>query len=223
MTQQDPSKDGLLPVSKSDKALDIAAIFASAAPWIGGPVSTVLSGMSIGRKFARVKEVLEGLARDLRDFKSAASENYVKTDEFQELLEKTVLKIADERNQSKREMYRLFLTDVVRSPDNPYDEQIRFLRTLEELQSDHIRIIKAISEQPDDRDGFSGSPSATLKERLPDMDATRIADLVAQLNDMHITRLTGLNGLMTYRGAQDLRNTITSYGRRFLKYILIES
>jgi hypothetical protein len=223
MTQQDPNKHDLLPDSKDDKVLDIAAIFASAAPWIGGPVSAVVSGMSIKRKFDRVREVLEGLASDLRDFKSQASENYVKTDEFQELLENALLKAADERNETKRAMYRLFLTDIVRSPGSPYDEQIRFLRTLGELQSDHLRIIKAISEQPDIRDGFSGSPSATLKERLPDMDATRIADLVAQLNDMRITKLISLNTMMTFRGAQDLRNTITPYGQRLLTYILSKS
>ena len=176
--------------------------------------------MSLGRKIDRVKEVLNGLAKDLKDFRLEASESYVKTEEFQELLEKTLMKVADERNKEKRDVYRAFLTDSIKSPGKSYDEQLRFLRTLEELQFDHLRVMKAMAEPPDDRDGISGSPPATLGERLPDMSKERIAELVSQLNDLRVTKLTALNTLMTYRGAQDLRGGITSYGQQFLSFLL---
>jgi len=48
--------------------------------------------MSLGRKIDRVKEVLNGLAKDLKDFRLEASESYVKTEEFQELLERWQMK-----------------------------------------------------------------------------------------------------------------------------------
>jgi hypothetical protein len=221
MTETNDQEQTDLPSStRGELALDAAAVISSAVPWIGGPVSAVLSGMSVGRKFDRVREVLDGLATDLKDVKSELSEQYVKTEEFQELLEKTLLKAADERSEEKRNIYRQFLTDVIQSPCKSYDEQIRFLRTLEEVQPDHIRILMALAQAPDNRDGFSGSPSATLSERLPQMSKQRIADLVSQVNDLRITNLTSLNTMMTYRGAQDLRHSITSYGQRFLKFIV---
>lgn len=155
------SKDNskLVPkTSKAETAIDVAAFVGSAVPWIGGPVSNVLSGMSWGRKFERVREVLEGLSSDLADFKSEISEEYVKTEDFEELLEQTLKRAADERNESKRKIYRAFLTNAIESPGELYDDQIRFLRTLEELQPDHLLVIRALSQSPDPDPGMMGPP-----------------------------------------------------------------
>ena len=83
-------KDIVLSNSGTEKALDVASFVSSAVPWVGGPISNVLSGVSYGRKLSRVKEVLYGLAEDLRDFKSEVSHVYVKTEDFEELLERTL-------------------------------------------------------------------------------------------------------------------------------------
>ena len=48
--------------SNTETALDIAALVGSAVPWIGGPVSNVLGGISLGRKLKRVREVLVSVA-----------------------------------------------------------------------------------------------------------------------------------------------------------------
>jgi hypothetical protein len=50
----------------------------------------VLGGISSHRKLTRVREVLQGFAEDLRSFKSDVSEEYVKTEDFEELLEETL-------------------------------------------------------------------------------------------------------------------------------------
>jgi len=44
-------------VSRTEKVLDAGAIAASFAPWLGGPISGVLSGMSQSRKFDRAAEM----------------------------------------------------------------------------------------------------------------------------------------------------------------------
>jgi hypothetical protein len=124
--------------TKSETALDVAATVTSVVPWLGGPVSQVLSGISVGRKMDRVKELLDGLASDLQNLRSDVSANYVRTDEFQELLERTLRLAADERSDEKRRIYRAFLTVAIVSPGEPYDEQVRFLQTLAEIQPDHI-------------------------------------------------------------------------------------
>ena len=144
------SKDNskLVPkTSKAETAIDVAAFVGSAVPWIGGPVSN-----------ERVREVLEGLSSDLADFKSEISEEYVKTEDFEELLEQTLKRAADERNESKRKIYRAFLTNAIESPGELYDDQIRFLRTLEELQPDHLLVIRALSQSPDPDPGMMGPP-----------------------------------------------------------------
>jgi hypothetical protein len=213
-------KDLIPATTKTETALDVAAFVGSAVPWIGGPVSNVLSGMSLGRKFARVREVLEGLTSDLSDFKSEVSEKYVKTEDFEELLEQTLKRAADERNEEKRQIYRYFLTNAIESPGEPYDEQIRFLRTLEELQPDHLKVLRALSKPPDPDPGMMGSPDQTLRQRLPDLEGKRIEELITQLNDLRVTNMTSLKTMMTGRGAADLRHSITSYGQRFMQYIV---
>jgi len=158
------------PSSGAETALDIASLVASAVPWVGGPVSAVLSGMSVGRKFSRVREVLAGMADDLQHFKSEASERYVKSDEFEELLENVLRRAADERNEEKRCLYRAFLTQSITSAGPSYDEQMKILRALDAVQPDHVRVLRALLQQPPTGDlGIMGSPLQTLHQRLADL------------------------------------------------------
>lgn len=215
-------KHEMIPAStKVETTLDVAAIVSSAAPWIGGPVSSVLSGMSFGRKLGRVREVLEALAQDLKDFKSEASETFVKTEEFEELLEQTLKRVGEERNEEKRLLYRAFLTDAIQSPGEPYDDQLRLLRTFEELGPDDLQVLRALSQEPVINPTIlAGSPIQTLRERLPEFEAERITIVVGRLNNLRITNLTSLKVMMTARGAADLRHAVTNYGRRILNYII---
>src|SRR5713226_6248336 len=91
--------------TRSETALDALAVLVSVVPWIGSPISNIVSGISTGRKIARVREVLLRLAHDLAGFESEAAKAYVKTDEFEELVERTVRQAADERSNEKRRVY----------------------------------------------------------------------------------------------------------------------
>lgn len=215
-------KDIVLSNSGAEIALDIVSFVSSAVPWIGGPISNVLSGVSYGRKLSRVKEVLYGVAEDLRELKSEGSHVYVKTEDFEELLERTLRQAADERNEEKRLIYGAFLTDAIKSPGEPYEEQIRFLRVLEGLQGDHIRILKACMQKPERTGGMIGSQGQTLSRRIPELTSNRIEDLVTQLNDLRITKLTGMRTMMTAQGAEDLRHAVTPFGQRFVRYLVKE-
>ena len=108
------------------------------------------------------REVLEGVVEDLRHFKSEASEKYVETEEFEEVLENALRRAADERNGEKRCLYRAFLTQSITAADRSYNEQIGFLRTLEDLQRDHLLVLRALLEAPpSDYEGIMGSPTTT--------------------------------------------------------------
>lgn len=212
----------LVPASTpAETALDVIALVTSIAPWIGSPVSLVLSGMSVNRKLGRIREVLKGVAEELKDFKSEASEAYVKTEEFEELLERTLRQAADERDEEKRRIYKNFLIGAIESPGEPYDEQIRFLRTIEEIQPDHIKVLRAMNQEPPAEPTFyMGAPASVLHNRLPDIPEDRLKDLVSQLNDLRITSAGSLNTLMSGHGAENLRSFITPYGQRFLRFLV---
>ncbi|WP_428737834.1 hypothetical protein [Sulfurimonas sp.] len=215
----DEKNELILASTGTEKALDVVSFVGSAVPWIGGPVSNVLSGMSLGRKLGRVREVLESLSNDLKEFKSEASESYVKTEEFEDLLEQTLKRVGEERNEEKRHLYKAFLTDSIESPGEPYDDQLRLLRTFEQISPDHIQVLKAFSQKPEPNPGSMGTPIQTLRQRLPDFDEKRIEEIVAQLNDMRITNQRSLKTMMTGHGAADLRHSVTGYGSKIVNYI----
>jgi hypothetical protein len=221
MTQDDTQSQEpheLVPAATSSEvALDTTAALSTMIPLLGGAISNVLSGLSQDRKMARVNEVLWSLAEDVKQF-STEAEQFVKTEDFQELLEETLRRVHGERSEEKRRIYRDFLVGAIQSPGEPYDEQIRFLRVLEELQPDNIRVLRAVLQEPDPNPPHSiGSTRQTLKERLPDMEESHIADLVVQLSDLKIATIPG--GIMAARGAQDLRGHLTPFGKRFVRYI----
>jgi len=216
----DESKDLVPAKSGADAALELAGIVSSLVPWLGGPISNVLGGISVDRKIGRLREALEGLAQGLKDFKSKASEEYAKTEDFGELLGHALRRVIDERSEEKRRIYRDFLVDAIKSPGELYDEQLRFLKTLEEIQPDHIRILRVLNNPPDVR------PSSRLEHTIPrlqglslvllDIPYPRMVDLVDQLNSMLLTKLTDEDDAL---GLVYLPSTITPYGHRFMKFI----
>jgi hypothetical protein len=218
MTEND---DHLLPASTPEElALDVAAVAAALVPWVGGPVCSVLGGMSLSRKIDRVREVLQRMSARIEDVREDSSKKYVNTDDFRELLEKTLKLAAEERNEAKRHAYASFLANDIRSPVGAYDEKIRILGTLEDMQGDHVLMLGAILRDPDPNvaGGISGSISQTLQRRLPGMTPDRVADLAQQMTDLRIAKLENLN-MMLASGAEELRNRLTPYGLRLVQYI----
>ena len=199
--------------------MDIASLVSSVVPWIGAPVSNVLSGMSFERKIGRVREVLEALAADLASFKSEASEHYVKTEEFEELLETTLRRAAEERSAEKRRIYRDILVGAVMRPSMPYDSQLKFLKFLDNLQPLHIRVMRALLQAPAPTSVMMGSASQTLVNRLKDISTEDLTMLIEDLNTLRLTNLTSLNTMMTGRGAQELHHYVTSSGHGFVQFV----
>src|SRR5206468_11860789 len=76
----------------SEAALEVSAAFASAAPWVGGAISNYMAGKANDRKFRRVADELKALADDMRRVASDTAREYVKTDEFEDLLDLTMQK-----------------------------------------------------------------------------------------------------------------------------------
>lgn len=215
--------DDIVPVdSNADRALDIGAFMTAVLPipWLAPAVSFVLSGISNQRKFDRIKDALGQLNEKLKDFKSEASETYVQSEEFQDLLEQTLSKVAAERNEEKRKIYGRFLAGAIETPGEPYDEQIRFLRDLDVLQPDHLRIFRAMLESPDPNStaDIGLHEFDTLMKRLPDIDEEKLRDLVAQLANLRMIWVV-TNRKVSGSLALDLRNFFTPYGKRFLKYL----
>ena len=132
----------------SDLDTQVLAITASFLPYVGGPISNVLNGIGSQRKFKRVNECLSELAEQIRNFESDLSKKYVKTEDFEEILEKTLRKVLDEHDSSKRLLYANFLATVITYPDGGYDEQEQVMSVAGELSKRDLTLLRVYSTQP---------------------------------------------------------------------------
>ena len=205
----------------TDNLIAAGAALVSAVPWLGGPVSSVLSSYSQSRKFNRIKEVLDKLSEELREFRSKASEEFVKTEAFEDLLEYTLRRVADERQSSVRALYCRFLNRAISDPNDDYDSQIEILRAIELLRSGHVAVLGALIEDPEPVAPLSHASShiQTLVKRTS-LDRESIRLLVDDLNHWRLTKLDGLNTMMTGRGAASLQHTVAPLGRKVSHYLM---
>jgi len=226
MKEMDEKGINLPATTKTEIAFDTASIISGFAPWIGGPIGNVLAGMSMNRKMARIETCLKYLEENIEKIRSASAENFVKTEDFEDLLERTLKKVYDERYEDKRKIYGRFIINNIAMPNVEFDERLKMLKLLEELQPTHIELIKALLQNPapEDSRGNSGSILRTLSRRLSNYSEDLLIDLVKDLEQSRlIVDVVGnLKTGMSSQGAADLRSRVTDFGRRFVGFLIEE-
>jgi hypothetical protein len=196
--------------------LELAALFSSVVPVLGGAIQQVLGGQAADRRFQRLSDVLRGVRDDLQALGAKVREEYIASEEFADLLDQTLRRAAAERHEQKRRVLRAFLVDAMTAPVR-YDEQLRILRTLDELQVAHVKVIRAAMQ---DRDAkmFRKVMRPVLHKRFPEMSAEDLDDLIQELEDLKIVKApldTTMPGQRGYIDAQ-----VTPYGERVIRYIM---
>ncbi|MCY4582097.1 MAG: hypothetical protein OXE50_04755 [Chloroflexi bacterium] len=221
--------------SHIDKALDVVKLTSTLASTIvGEPAVLLLSavGNYVLNKISssRQQQRLEGFVMDMADHVgrehirpdvTAILEDEEKTEDFYELRDKTYERVVEERSEERRRLYGLFLLGVITCPDEPYDEKLRFLKTITELQWAHLLVLRAYTQEPDSNTNVvGGSIAGTLQKRIGDQVPHEVLPRLA--NDLYRLELTidsSIGGMMTGAGAEDLRVRITPYGKRFMDFL----
>lgn len=224
--EDDPEADAnwregdLIPAhTPAEQALEVAGTLANLVPVLGGAVGSILSGTAQDRRWERVMEFLADVDHRIREV-SDESRTYVRTEDFEELLEETLRRVARERSEQKRKVFARFLAGTIESPgEQSYDERLEFLGTLERMQPDHVRVLRAIMQPATPTTSMMGSGLETLSRRVTGMEAERIVELVGQLEVMRLVDRVPLNVTMTARGAEELYRTLTPFGRRFVRFL----
>lgn len=190
-----------------------------ARPWFTQAVQKAVNGMTGDHRLARIQELTDGVTADMGDFTSELSTLYVKTADFEKLLAQTVRNVADERNEDKRLLYRAFLADLIMSPCEPSERQNKMLRTLEELRTDHITVLRALDILPDLNAHHIGTPLQTLQKRLPNISRDRLEGLITQLNELGVTTLGEIKRTMTHHAAERLGDSLTLLGQNLMSLL----
>jgi hypothetical protein len=215
----------LLPaMTREEKVLDTVGTVTSMVPLLGAPVSAILLGLSGDRRFDRVRACLVELAERIGDL-DEDQQSFFRSEDFEDLLVETTQRVWAERSETKRRVYRDFLLDAIANPTAElYDERLRFLRVIEQVQEAHIEVLRAILQAPNPNTTTTmGSRSTTQLSRLGWGDAysprARLADLLQQLRDIRIVEASGFTGMVTGAGSEDTRSLVTQFGQRFTRYL----
>jgi len=205
------------PSATGPDAADITDLVAEALPWLADSVRESISPFADRRKAGRVQEVLNAVIADLREFASDVSELYVKTPEFKQVLAQVLRQAADEPNDQKRRLYRAFLADAITSPLEPFEKQMRLLHILKELRLDHLRLLPALTSLPASPSAHAQTPLQMLRKEFPDIPRERMSGLLSQLTDLEVVAVSDWTS--TASGNPELlRNSLTSVGRKLLRY-----
>lgn len=85
----------LMPMDEDDSVaqnLDFAGYLANLVPGLGGAVGPFPGGLARHRKIGRLRELIGGMDEDLRGFQSKVSQEYVRSEDFEDLFEEAIMR-----------------------------------------------------------------------------------------------------------------------------------
>lgn len=208
-----------------DELHTAAEALAGMVPVLGSPLQAYINEASTKRRAERLKELFLALKDDLDGIKDRLASEYLRTDDFTELLEETLRRVASERDDEKKRIYKNILVGIIEHQDvRAYNEQLRYLKMLENLERAHIAALRAIMVKPTREQllrwsGFAGFKMHTLEERLPGIPPHSIQDLVSDLNRVGLTHIENLHSVTSPISARDLSGGLTPFGERFVTFL----
>ena len=204
------------------------AVISGMAPGPGQAISAYISGKLSDIDRRRLEELMDSTVDEMARTSRRLNLEFLKKDDFADLSREIGEKVIRERNADKRKFYRNILLGAVLSQDiDPYDEAMKYSRTLEALQPVHVHVLRAVSiEIPErelwNRDGIGGFMMGELKKRLPELPETQITEILEDLNNERLTkfRIDSLMLGMSGSSAANLRTRVTEYGHKFVGFVL---
>ena len=218
----DIEKLELAPPTKIERFAELAAVITSAAPWIGGPVAEIIGGVATNLKINRVIEFVQSVLEHVEALHTKRSEEFVKSEDFADILEKTTQAVADERHEAKRRLFSNYILNNISHPEISYDQRLKCLRLLSQVDIRHIDLLGALRQTPSkaELNLSMSAPITTLGRRVPNLE-NELNEVVHVTNTLGLTNVqnTYLRTNMTGAGAADLRHAVTSLGCEFLTFI----
>ena len=171
------------------------------------------------RRIGRVVDELSQLGMELEDLKAAVARQPDR-DEFDELVANVLRRVQVERSEEKRRALRWILIGALQGDEYDFDERLRFMRDIDHLHPDHIKLMRAMWHERATRDepntmvmalaAVTGVPWARVQERMEDLKAWRITT-----PDFESLRTTA-----SPKAIQAKKSLLTSYGKRLTRFVL---
>ena len=183
-----------------------------AIPYVGGPLATLYFGYKQEQRFQRVEQTLKEVANELQNCQLPRIEEH-NSEELMSLIDELTDKIENERIESKRNLYKEYFKNILKTPTNGnYEERKLFLEVLSRITPLQIEIFQFILRTPNVIDANISKPGT---------DISLIKSSILQLENDGLVIAT-LNSI-TLGGSQagmPMRLTVSEFGKRFNNFCL---
>ncbi|MBU0967722.1 MAG: hypothetical protein KKA54_15225 [Proteobacteria bacterium] len=216
-----------------DHARTIVLAALNAVPIVGGSFATLVNAYIPERKHKRLLEFIEKVAQNVDELKDRVSNEYVATDEFAFLFERTFQGALDNYQKEKLDAFRAALLNALVAPaDLNAETRELYIRLVNDLTPRHIRILRALIDPPGfdqahgmrvgSGGGMSTSLISVLRKLFPEYAEAEIDYIVADLDSLALTRMhTALRTIMTDTGIHQLEGRLTKFGQDFVLFITL--
>ncbi|MHB8763188.1 MAG: hypothetical protein ACYDA8_02420 [Deferrisomatales bacterium] len=219
---KDMERPELLPATKRERFAELLAIVSSAAPWIGGPVAEVIGGAATTLKINRVTQFVKDVLDHVEALHSRAAEEFVRSEDFVDILEKTAQAVADERNETKRSLFANYILNNISQTEIEYDRRLKCLNLLKQVDTRHLDLLSAFLKPPTEQELklSMSAPSTTIERRAPHL-REHLSAVIHDTNTLGLTTIRDnyMNMNMTGHGAANLQHAVTPLGKELLSFI----
>ena len=209
--------------SDSEGAMEGLAALSSALPVVGGYVTQLVNQKLTDRQARRVAFAVGALEGDIAGLRNDLDQEYVREDEFEELVEIIMDEIQKTRDEERIRILLNILENqaVTGGARTSLDNVERFLRLLHELSVDSVIVLDAAAKPPGESTlSMMGSTGQTIQSRLPSGLAIDIRTAVDELmREGLVISGTKIGITMTAEGAQNTAAILTPMGHQFVSFV----
>lgn len=199
-------------ISAKDKLELVVNAGLQAIPYIGGPLSTLYFGYKQEQRFQRLEQTLKEVASELQNCKLPKIEEH-NSEELMSLIDELTDRIEDERIELKRNLYKEYFKNILKTPTNGnYEERKLFLEVLSRITPLQIELFQFILKNPNVID---------VNISKPGIDISLIKSSILQLENYGLVIAT-LNSI-TLGGSQSgmpMNLLASEFGKRFNDFCL---
>lgn len=194
-------------------------------------MAAIAEGIIRRRQNKRLNEFLLKIADDLKRLENHLHEEFMRTEEFQDLFEDIVSKAAEARQQAKLDALRAIFLNTILSDRPDYDEAAEVAALVDSFQERHVILLRILADPlRADREmgrpvgeggGLATSINQILKRLLPEWDDDQIERTWQDLLSRQIHRTPGTKATMTDSGVHQLENRLAPFGSKVVRYITL--
>ena len=199
-------------ISAKDKFELVVNACLQAIPYVGGPLSTLYFGYKQEQRFQRVEQTLKEVASELQNCKLPNIEEH-NSEELMALIDELTDKIENERIDFKRNLYKEYFKNILKTPTNGnYEERKLFLEVLSQITPLQIELFQFILKTPNVID---------VSISKPGVDISLIKSSILQLENYGLVIAT-LNSIRLggNQAGMPMNLVVSEFGKRFNRFCL---